>query len=74
MVHGLRSAPRGRCTVWECTMCGPAHDLLLAGKCRLLLAQLRHRDAEAGPGVHGVRVDIDDSLEGEAGLLIPTGL
>ena len=21
-VHGISSAPRGRCTVWQCTMCG----------------------------------------------------
>ena len=23
MVRGLSSAPSGRCTVWQCTMCGP---------------------------------------------------
>ena len=23
MVHGISSAPSGRCTVWQCTMCGP---------------------------------------------------
>ena len=22
MAHGISSAPRGRCTVWECTVCG----------------------------------------------------
>ena len=26
MVHGLSSAPSGRCTVWQCTMCGPGLD------------------------------------------------
>ena len=29
MVHGLRSAPRGRCAVcWECTLCGPGGKTL----------------------------------------------
>ena len=27
-VHGLSSAPSGRCTVWECARCGPV--LILA--------------------------------------------
>ena len=29
MVHGLSSAPGGRCTVWQCTMCGhgPRQDV-----------------------------------------------
>ena len=39
MVHGLSSAPRGRCTVWECTMCGvwrgpPALEQLARGRAR----------------------------------------
>ena len=29
MVHGISSAPSGRCTVWECTMCGPGDHPVL---------------------------------------------
>ena len=35
MVHGLSRAPSGRCTVWECTTCGPeAHGREAASICR----------------------------------------
>ena len=48
MVHGLSSAPGGRCTVWQCTMCGPKADRGAA----------RHREQRAR--AHGVTLPEDE--------------
>ena len=63
VVHGLSSAPSGRCTVWEWAMCGPAVDEVAR--------RVAHGGHEVARGIdealssvdHGVHHLVEDAQE-----------
>ena len=60
MVRGINNAPRGRCMVWWCTMCGPGERLCDEESPELLLARPEPVD---GGGDEGGEEDAHDGAE-----------